>query len=199
LLLGWQYVRHNTIVAGVFLVTTVNLLATGVFFVAFAPFVRHILGGSAEFYSWALTLQGVSGIAGALAMGTVSRRVGPRALISGSFLVLGLMALIEALVARQMVTVAVSLFIGFPSEFIGASQNALLQAATADAYRGRVYGAYGTVTSLTLLVGTSLTTLTADRIGIRTVLIGGSLVLLLAGATAMAVLPRRLPECDRSS
>lgn len=189
---GWQYVWRHRIVAGLFLVTITNLLATGVFSVAFAPFVRHVLHGSAEFYSWSLTLQGLSGIAGALMMGRAAKLAGPRTLVSGGLISLGLMSLIEVLVVRQAVTLAVSLLIGPPSEFIGASQNALLQARTEDAYRGRVSGAYGTTWSATLLLSTVATTVITDRIGIRTVLIGGSLILVCAGLGAMRFLPRNL-------
>jgi MFS family permease len=192
LVLGWQYVLRNRVVAGVFLVTIMNLLATGVFSVAFAPFVRQIVHGSAVFYSWALTLQGLSGIVGALMMGWAAKLAGPRALVSRGLISLGLMALVEVLVARQTLTLAVSLLVGPPSEFIGASQNALLQARTGDAYRGRVSGAYGTTWSATLLLSTVTTTLITDQIGIRTVLIGGSLILVFAGLGAIRLLPQNL-------
>ena len=194
---GWQYAWQHRLVRGVFLVTTTNLLATGIFFDAFAPFVRHVLHGSAEFYSWALTLQGVSGIAGALMMGSVSKRAGPRTLVSGGLISLGLMSLVEVLVARQPVMLGISLLIGPPSEFIGANQNSLLQASTEDAFRGRVSGAYGTTCSMTLLVSTSLTTVITDHIGIRAILVCGSAILVLSGLTAMKALPATMPNRSR--
>lgn len=191
---GWQYAWQHRIVRGVFLVTTANLLATGVFFVAFTPFVRHVLHGSALFYSLTLTLQGVSGIIGALIMGWVSKRAGPRTLVSGGLGSLGLMSLVEVLVARQPVTLATSLLIGPPSEFIGASQNALLQGSTEDAVRGRVSGAYGTTWSAALLVSTLLATVITDHVGIRAILICGSGILVLSSLVAMKALPAKMPK-----
>lgn len=192
LLRGWRYVSRTPAVAGVFLVTIVNYLGAAVFFVAFAPFVRHILAGSAEYYSCAVTLTGVSGMAGALVMGAAGRRAGPRALAAGGLIFLGVIALVEVLAANRVLTLVISLLVGVPSEFVGASLNSLIQAGAEDAYRGRVYGTYATTTSLTLLLGTVFATLVADRLGIRAALIGGSLVLLLAGSIAMTVLPRKL-------
>jgi MFS family permease len=191
--LSWRYAWHHRTVRGVFLVTVTNLLATGIFEVAFAPFVRHVLHGSPVFYSWALTLQGASGIAGALMMGAASKRAGPRALISGGLVSLGLMSIVEVVAVRQPVTLAVSLLVGPPAEAIGASQNALLQASVADAFRGRVLGARGTTWSATMLASTLTATLVTDRIGIRSILIGGGVLLMLSGLTALPTIPREMP------
>lgn len=192
LVLGWQYVWTNRVVAGVFLVTITNLLATGIFAVGYVPFIRQLLHGSAEFYSWCLTLEGLSGIAGALMMGYASRLAGPRTLASGGLVSLGFMSVTVVLAARQDVALGSSLLLGPPSELIGASQNALLQVRTQDAYRGRVSGAYGTTWCATLLISTGTATLITDHLGIRTMLIGGSLILVLAGLGAMRLFPRNL-------
>lgn len=190
---GWKYAWYHPTVRGVFVVTVTNLLATGIFDVTFAPFVRHVLHGSPAFYSWTLGVQGLSGIAGALMMGAISRRAGPRALISGGLVSLGLMSLIEVVVARQPVTLAVSLLVGPPAEAIGASQNALLQTSVDDAFRGRVLGARGTTWSATMLVSTITATLLTDRVGIRSILIGGGVLLMLSGLSALRTIPREMP------
>jgi MFS family permease len=197
LLLGWRYVLQHPTVARVFLVTGISLLAFGIYQVAFAPFVRHVLHGSPAFYSWSLTLQGLSGIAGALVMGAVARRAGPRALVVGSLFTFGLTGLVEVLAVNKLVTLSISLVYGFPAEFNGASLNALLQASTEDAYRGRVSGAYGTVWSVATLLSATIATATTDLIGIRTILAVAGGLLILAGA-AGSLLPTQLPGSAES-
>src|SRR5699024_6381110 len=65
---------------------------------------------------------------------------------------------------------------------------ALLQMAVADAYRGRVFAALGTLTSLAALAGTLMAGFLGERFGVVTVLNIQGFGYVLAGCAALALL-----------
>ncbi len=63
-----------------------------------------------------------------------------------------------------------------------------MQESVADAYRGRVFGAYATTYALAQLVGMAAAGLLGDRLGVVPVLNGQAGLYLLAGLLALALL-----------
>lgn len=61
------------------------------------------------------------------------------------------------------------------------SQQTLLQVATTDAFRGRVFGAFGTSASLMLLLGGGLAATLGDLVDPRALLVGGAALYAFAG------------------
>jgi hypothetical protein len=63
-----------------------------------------------------------------------------------------------------------------------------VQRSTLDSYRGRVFGALGTTSSLSLLVGMLIATLFGNRLGAVNLLDGTALLYILAGLLALVLL-----------
>jgi hypothetical protein len=78
--------------------------------------------------------------------------------------------------------------VGIPVVAFIVSETTLLQSGVADAYRGRVFGAYGTMQALMLLIGMGLASALGDRVGIVPLfdITGGLYV--LSGLIALALL-----------
>jgi hypothetical protein len=79
-------------------------------------------------------------------------------------------------------------FAGLPIIGFFVSLNTLLQVTAADAYRGRVFGAYLTLVALLTLAGQALGGILGDRIGIVPTLTMGGCFNLLAGFLAIFLL-----------
>jgi MFS family permease len=79
---------------------------------------------------------------------------------------------------------------GAPVTTYMAGQYAIVQSQTADAYRGRVFGALGSVNGIAALSGLALGGVLGDRIGIVAVLSAGALLRMLGGLIALILLPR---------
>jgi MFS family permease len=189
-LLGWAYARTTPLLVRLYTVAIPTFFASSVIGVVLVPFVRRVLGGSAEFYSWTLTGQALSSIAAAAVIGRVSRIVSPGRLLGASLLVLGVTAGVEVAAVAQPVTLAAAILLGFPILFVDVGLTTLLQAGTDDAYRGRVYGSYISTVALVSLTGAGLATAVTDHVGIRPVFALGGGLLAIAGLVAWRVLPR---------
>jgi len=72
------------------------------------------------------------------------------------------------------------------------ARTAMLQTSTADAYRGRVFGALGAVEGLATLAGLLAGGALGDAIGLVPVLSAGAGMWVVGGVAAFALLPRTI-------
>jgi len=95
-----------------------------------------------------------------------------------------------ALAPADALPLAVALFIlvGLPGAGLISGATTLLQESVADAYRGRVFGAFTTTSTLAQLVGMAAAGVLGDRLGVVPVLNGQAGLYLLAGLLALVFL-----------
>ncbi|CAA9541372.1 MAG: hypothetical protein AVDCRST_MAG88-39, partial [uncultured Thermomicrobiales bacterium] len=70
---------------------------------------------------------------------------------------------------------------------------ALLQGGAEDRYRGRIFGAWGTVAALLTLAGNGIAGSLGDRVGIVPLLSAAGGLHIAAGLVALAFLPGAMP------
>ena len=80
------------------------------------------------------------------------------------------------------------LLAGFPVVSSFAARDGLLQTLTADAFRGRVFGALGAIQGLATLVGLMLGAAAIDAIGVVPVVSLGAAMWIVGGVFALAQL-----------
>lgn len=188
-ILGWKYAYRTPLLFRLFTVAMPVFFGSALVGIVIVPFVRHVLGGSAEFYSWTLTLQAVSGIAAGFLIGRANQYAGRARLLAVSLMVVGFLDIIEVVAASQLVTLCVSAVLGIPILFAASNLTTILQTGTEDAYRGRVSGAYTTTIAFVSLLGSTFATLATDRAGIRLVFALGGLIFVASGAASLRILP----------
>ncbi|GAC1403295.1 MAG: MFS transporter [Chloroflexota bacterium] len=189
-LLGMDYVWSHRWVLIVFVVILIIFLGNGMLLTVLPAFVEGTLGGSAQFYSTVLAAQGAGGIAAALGVGFVMRRLSPGQLLGWGMWILGCLAIGVALLASQTGTLIGMFLAGPPSLFGVAALNTLLQSHIPDDYRGRVFGASLSINAFATLLGTLLSGLLADRVGSRVVFgLGGGVFLIAVGVALWFLLP----------
>ncbi|HEX6508271.1 MAG TPA: MFS transporter [Chloroflexota bacterium] len=190
-LLGWRYVYCSSLLGRLFAIAMPVFVGNSLIGVVLVPFVRRVLGGTAEFYSWTLTLEAVSGITAGFLMSRVNRYFGPARLLGVSLVAVGVLANLGVAAASQPVTLCVSAVIGIPILFASSNLTTLLQTGSDPAYRGRISGAYITTVASVSLLGSIFATLVTDRVGIRLMFGLGGLIFIASGAASLRILPHR--------
>jgi MFS family permease len=169
-------------------VTYLVFLGNSMVAVCLAPFVRHVLHGSAQIYAWTLTAQGIGGVLASVFIGSVTKRIPPERMLAWSIVSLGFLDLVIAVAQNITATLGIAFIAGVAVLFGVAGMNTLVQAKVPDSLRGRVSGAFLTASALMSLLGSIIASVWADRIGIRLMLGIGGAVFVVAGVTAFVVL-----------
>jgi MFS family permease len=169
------------------------MLGDGVMSVLFPVFVYRVLHGEALQIGQLMSAQAVGGLLGGLLLGWLGQRMMSRWSIGLYSLAIGCADLLifnsPAFFPFYWVSVGLFIAIGVITIF-RAGRQALLQAKSPDAYRGRIFGALGMVTGLLYLIGTISAGFFTDRLGVVTVLNMQATAYLCAGLLALVLLPR---------
>ncbi len=214
-LAGLRLVRRERQITVLFLFIAITGLGEGVFSTLLVPFVATVLGGGGAAYGWLLAAQAVGGLLGGVVIGRLGGAVAPARLLGLGALGLGVGDLLIFTYPLFLpgVTLALLLMVlvGVPATGIGVGLMTLQQTVVADAYRGRLFGAFGTTRALVGLLGAALGGALGDRAGIVLVLslqgfgyiLGGALVLALlrdavAGGVSAAGTGQEAPSTSRS-
>lgn len=157
---GMRLVRGSTPLTVLFGVFGLTAMGEGVFATMFVIWVKQVIHGSALQLGWFMSAQAVGGILSGLVVGSIGARVVPRRLawIGGLCFALLDIALFSYPLALPGVWLGLVLIalVGLPAAASGSSYTTLLQLAAPDAFRGRVFGARGTVSALAMLIGSLL-------------------------------------------
>ncbi len=185
---GLRLVRHEYVLAVVFMVAGMASLAGGIQEVLLVAFVNDIVGGGAQTFGWALTAQGLGGLIGGWIIGQVSDAVRPARLLGVSLAAVGLIFFVEVNLPYRPLFVLLVFLISPPVVGWGIGQQTLLQSCASDRYRGRIFGALATATALLSLIGIGLAGAIGQRLGVVFMLNATAGLYLLAGALALALL-----------
>jgi MFS family permease len=191
---GLRVIRRDRTLSVLLAVFAVTALGEGVFGSLYPIFVYRVLHGGAAQIGQLMSAQAVGGLLGGLAVGAVGSRVMSRWTIGLGQVLFGLidLAIFNTPAYFPMYWLSVGLFVavGIPGLFSSTGAQSLLQAASPDAYRGRVFGALGTTFGVTLLLGALLAGAITDRLGVVTVLNIQGAGYVLAGIFVVLLLPR---------
>ena len=142
--------------------------------------------------------QAIGGLLAGVLVARIALKRSPRVLFAGGLIGLGLAdigvansaALAPPGPGAMMAASGFMLLAGFPVVASVAAGHGLLQTLTADAYRGRVFGALGTVQGMAILIGLALGGAAIDTVGVAPVLSAGAAMWIVGGMVALARLPR---------
>jgi Na+/melibiose symporter-like transporter len=180
---GLRAAASQRVLRVIFAFVLVTSVGEGIMGTLFAPFVRDVLHGSAEAYGLIVSVQAIGGIAGGLVAASVGHRVSAAHLFGWGSVVFGIVDLTMFLYPLVWVEVwpaaACMIVVGVPGALTVAGFMTLFQRCTADAYRGRVFGAMGLVQSVAMVGGAVGAGFLGSSVGIVPVLAfqgGGYLV-----------------------
>ena len=195
---GLQLVGRDRALSAIFLAFGIGTVGEGTFAVGFTPLAIDVLEGGAAGMGILASAQAIGGLLAGSLVARVALKSSPRVLFAGGLIGLGLadlgMANATGLAppgsGAMIAASGFMLLAGFPVVAANAAGHGLLQMLTVDAYRGRVFGALGTVQGLATLVGLTLGAPAIDAVGVVPVLSLGAAMWIAGGVVALVRLPR---------
>lgn len=167
---GLRLVPSSRVIVVLFLFGAITGVGESVMSTLFVPFVTKVLGGNGLAYGWILSAQAVGGLAGSFAVGHLNGRITPAHLLGFGALLFGLADLAVFYYPFFVPGIALALLFmmiaGILSAGMLVSYLTMQQTAVADAYRGRLFGAFETTEALVGLGGAALAGVLSERFGI---------------------------------
>ncbi|HYI15481.1 MAG TPA: MFS transporter [Thermomicrobiales bacterium] len=196
---GIAVVQENLSLRVLFASSVLSHVADGIFIVlGLSPLVLDVLGGTPAQVGWVASAQAIGGLTVGLVVVRIGHRMTRRWLYGGGAVGTGIadFGCANATLIAPPGTAAVGVAMGWmvlaggPVTTYLAGQYAIVQSQAVDAYRGRVFGALGSVNGIAIVIGVALGGVLGDRIGIVAVLSAGALLRMLGGIVALILLPR---------
>ena len=193
-LAGLKLVRDHRILASLFTVVGIALFADAIISAILVVFVQDSMGLSSVEFGWMMSARGIGGLLGGLLLAQVGRRWDPPQLITTGLILSGLLIFITVSFPTLAVVLPILVLVGIPSIIAFVSVQTLLQQETEDAFRGRVFGAFGTTITLLMLIGSGLGGALADQLGALILMGGASFIYIIAGLLALVLLVKPTKE-----
>ena len=158
-----------------------------------APFTRDVLGADARAFGTIISAQAVGGLAGGLVTTLVGHRFRPRLLLAWGAIGFGLLDLVLFLYPlgyrEWWPAPLLMILIGLPGAVGIAGIMTVFQQATADEFRGRVFGALVALEGVAMLAGTGAAGILPRTFGIVPVIAAQGVGYVLAGLMVLVVRP----------
>jgi predicted MFS family arabinose efflux permease len=187
---GLWVMRSERWLLGLFVVEGTAMVGGGMVWVLLIIFIRGVLHHGALEYGWFLSLNAVGGIAGSFVVGYLARHVPSSRLVAAGAMSVGVLFLLIAQLRSLPVLLALSPFLAIGGVAWTVAATTMVQQGVRDGYLGRVFGAYGAVASLAVLLGLGVGSALGGTLNATLLLSAAGLLYILAGIVAMITLPR---------
>jgi MFS family permease len=191
---GLRLVPGDRLLAMLFVFIAITGVGEGIISTLFVPFVTRILGGNGLDFGWILSAQALGGLAGSLIVGHMGLKVAPSRMLGITAVLFGFADLAvfyyPYFVSGTLLALFFMVIAGVLVAGMAVSLLTLEQTAVADAYRGRILGAFGTTGALLRLVGSVIAGVLGDRLGIVSVISVQGFGYIVAGVMVLAVVHR---------
>ncbi len=157
---GLAMIVHSRALLVIFVVAAICSFGEGIMAVMFILWVSKVLAGGAQEIGLFMGAQALGGILGGLIVTQVGKRLGPIRLLWLSGILFGLIDLLLFNYPRFFGGIwpglALIALVGVPAVGFFTGQTTIMQEHVADRFRGRVFGAYGTIGAIFYLLSTGL-------------------------------------------
>lgn len=184
---GLGTVKEHGTLRMLFLVVAVAALADGMINALLVIFPTTTLYLGSTQYGEMLTALGVGSLIGSFLVGQFAQKISPVRVIWGGLFGKGLTYLLVFNSRSFPLILLIFILSGTPAVGWQISTQTLIQTTAEERLRGRVFGAYGAILSLFLLIGTGLGSVLAVPLQVIPVLDIGCGFFLVAGTVALFV------------
>jgi MFS family permease len=185
---GLRLVGRHRLIRTIFLVIGFAMIGEGLGNVVAVIFVQDVLHGGPLEQGWLATAQAVGGLLGGVLLSRVGPRLSPVTRVSLGGVALGAAFLITVAFPIYGLVLALRVVMGVAVIALFVTLVTMLQQSAEDRYRGRIFGAFGTVIALTTLVGQVLASAVGDLVGPSAVVAMLGCVYIGAGLLAAVLL-----------
>jgi MFS family permease len=191
---GLSLIRRDRPIAVLFAVLGLMTFGGTMLDPLYVAWVHDSLHRGPQIYALLLTVHSVSGIVGALAVGTWGSRFTPRLMVGWFSFVAGAALIVKFDVPIVELAIALSLIGGATSVISSVAVETLAQSTVPEDFRGRVFAALGASGALFSLAGAVIGGVAAHLIGVTPMLNVASGLVILAGAVVLKALRDGYPE-----
>lgn len=177
---GFHYVRRHKLVSNAMVQLTV-LYSVFAALTVLAISLAEEIGLAPTQFGFLLSAAGVGLILGAGVLGQWGDYFHHRPLPMIGFFGMGAVLLWFTFVNTLWLGLLLSVLLGVSSAMVGVPMQTLIQARTAPDMRGKVFGFQNNIVNIALSVPLALASILADAVGLRTVLVSMSLIVVLVG------------------
>lgn len=177
---GFYYVRHHKLVSNAMIQLTV-LYSVFAALTVLAISLAEEIGLAPTQFGFLLSAAGVGLILGAGVLGQWGEYFHHRPLPMFGFISMGVVLFWFTFVNALWLGLLLSVLLGIGAAMVGVPMQTLIQARTAPDMRGKVFGFQNNIVNIALSAPLALASILADAVGLRTVLITMSVVVVLVG------------------
>lgn len=185
---GLRIVKNEQIIRAIFIVMGLTVLADSPITALIVPLVKDILHGGAAALGWLMTLRGLGGLLGGFITERLNKTVRVKYLIMVGLVIDGFALLAVVNFPNLSFALLLMAVAGIAAMFWIINAVTMLQSNVADAYRGRVFGAYDTTASLLAVASMTVASTLGDHIGAAPILNAAGILYVLAGLSAILML-----------
>jgi predicted MFS family arabinose efflux permease len=182
---GLQLIGSDGLLRVLFVAVAVGALADSLNASLLVPFLVNVADGGEAGLGLFFSVRRVAGLIGSVIIGRFGHLLAPATLLGWSMATVGIKFLIIVNVPSMLVLVVVMLAFAPATSGWPTSLQTLLQTATEDRYRGRVFGAFGTTANLMAIAAVGAGSALGDVVGVVPLLNLASLLYVAAGALAL--------------
>jgi MFS family permease len=135
-------------------------------------------------FGFLLAAAGVGLILGAAILGQWGDRLHHQPLPLYGFISMGLVLIVFSFITSLWLGLLLSFLLGVGAAFVGVPMQTLIQVQTPSDMRGKVFGVQNNVVNIALSLPLAIAGLLADAVGLRQVLVGMGIVVIVAGVWA---------------
>lgn len=191
---GLKLVRGNRILASTFLIIGIAMFGDAIISAILVVFVQVDMGLSAVEFGWMMTARGIGGLIGGLLIAQMNQKFTATQLMTWGLFISGALLLVVVNIPILAVALPILTILGVAAIAWIVSIQTTLQTNTGDAFRGRVFGAFGTTTTLLMFVGSALSGLLADQVGAVPLMNGAALIYVVSGLLAAALFAKLVTQ-----
>lgn len=185
---GLNVIRRNRILFTIFCLAPTIWLADGAITVLFPVYVDEALHGGSIELGWLMTAQAIGGLVGSVFIGRVSRKVQAWKLVAFGLLLFGVVDALIFGIPYLPSNIALMILIGIPLVGLDVGVMTIIQIATPDRFRGRVFGTIATSSALLLLVGRVIATFLGGTVPVVILLVSMCVLVGLTGILSFPLL-----------
>ncbi|MDJ0755442.1 MAG: MFS transporter [Ardenticatenaceae bacterium] len=199
---GLRYIKRVRVLAITISILAFALFGDAIMSALLVVFVQEEMGLSAVEFGWIMTARGIGGLIGGILIAQLGQKLSQTLLITAGLTLSGILLLIVVIFPTLTVILPLVVLVGISVMAFFIGFQTILQIETEEAYRGRVFGAYGTTMMLIMLIGSGLAGALADVAGSTELMAAAAGIYIIAGALAFVLYrlqPVSQPEQELSA
>jgi predicted MFS family arabinose efflux permease len=185
---GLRIVKQNQILRKAFLIIGIALFGDAILSTVMVVFVQDNMGLTAVEFGWIMAARGIGGLIGGLLIAQLGQKFSTTQLTTGGLLISGAILLVIVNIPILYVALPLLVLAGIPLIAWIVSLQTILQQATEDKYRGRVFGSFGMISAMLMAVGAGIGGGLTDFTGAVILMTIASLIFMFSGLLAWILL-----------